>query len=91
MEFKVKNVYTAANADRIHKRTLAEGLYGYFSDNVESLKKAVERERINRECWYGRLSYVEPPCMMKRFYFGSEDLFFCLFYPTDRKHNKMRY
>ena len=93
MQVNKNNVYTAVNADELIE-TLVKGkkkIYGYFSNNYNSLKKAVEKGQTNNKCFYGELTKIMGDTEPQRFVLDRGDYFFALFYPTDDYLNCNRY
>lgn len=93
MQVNKNNVYTAVNADELIKILEQENkrIYGYFSNNYNSLKKAVEKGQINNKCLYGELTKILSDTETQRFVLDKGDYFFSLFYPTDDFLNCNRY
>lgn len=93
MQVNKNNVYTAVNADELIKILEQENkrIYGYFSNNYNSLKKAVEKGRTNNKCLYGELTKILSDTETQRFVLDKGDYFFSLFYPTDDFLNCNRY
>lgn len=93
MQINKNNVYTIVNADELIKKLAQETtrIYGYFSNNYNSLKKAVEKEHTNNKCLYGELTKILSDTEPRRFVLGKEDYLFSLFYPTDDFLNCNRY
>ena len=57
------------------------GTYGYFSNNLASLKQAVEKTKTNLYTFYERLSKIEDTNWERRFTCSIAS--FALFYPMD--------
>lgn len=93
MQVNKNNVYTAVNADELIETLVKENkrIYGYFSNNFNSLKKAVEKGQINHKCLYGELTKIMSDTEPQRFVLDKGDYFFALFYPTDAYLNSNRY
>lgn len=85
------NVFTAVTADDIPKRTVLQGIYGYFAHDFDSLKKAVEQNKTSGRCCYGRLTQIRDATNRARFVLDRGDCIFSLFYPTDNYLNTSRY
>lgn len=84
MDFQAKNVMTAVTADRCRLFT-----YGYFANDMESLRDSVTRSRICHKAVYDRLDGIHTDRFEHRFCCSCGN--FALFYPTDRTENEMRY
>lgn len=84
MDFDTSKVMTCVTADQCEICS-----YGYFANNLASLKKAVEEERTNLNAIYSRLLHVESDNRGKRF--GNEIGYFGLFYMTDLEEDEGRY
>ena len=84
MDFVKENVISTINIE-----TSEIGLYGYFSNDLESLQRAVENERANLKTIYARLSYCLESEYERRL--GCKYGNFALFYPMDKELNEMRY
>lgn len=84
MDFDIKNVHCTVNAEKV-----VELDFGYFSNNLESLRKAVETGRTNRLVVYDRLNNVLSEKYERRFDCASGN--FSLFYPMDSEMNRARY
>lgn len=93
MQVNKNNVYTAVNADDLIEVLIKENkrIYGYFSNNYNSLKKAVEKGKTNNKCLYGALTKILSDTEPQRFVLDKGDYFFALFYPTDDYLNYNRY
>lgn len=91
MTFHKDVAKTAVTADEISESILLEGIYGYFADDAESLRKAVTLSRTSARCLYGRLTKVLGATNRSRFVLGRGDFMFSLFYPTDSFLNTERY
>lgn len=86
------NVYTCVTAEELINNGFVEkGIYGYFAHDIHSLKRAVEENKQNRNCFYGRLSKVLSDENRARFVWENGDYIFSLFYPTDWQLNKERF
>lgn len=86
MQFDISKVKTTIS---ISLNTVEEGAFGYFSNNLEYLKKAVEKERSNLNTVYCKLEYCLDEKYERRF--GTEVGHFSLFYPLDKELNELRY
>lgn len=84
MDFVKENVISIINIE-----TSEIGLYGYFSNDLESLQRAVENERANLKTVYARLSYRLDSKYERRL--GCKYGNFSLFYPTDNYSNTSSY
>jgi hypothetical protein len=91
MTFHKDVVKTAVTADDISESILEAGIYGYFADDAESLRKAVTLSRTSARCLYGRLTKILSAENRARFMLGRGDFMFSLFYPTDSYLNTERY
>lgn len=81
---------TAVSADTL-KSVLDKGIYGYFSNDLNSIRTSVLKERISSKCVYGRLKSIASDTEAKRFSFEDNNLLYALFYPTDNYLNVDRY
>lgn len=84
MDFDYKNLKTTVNAE-----TIKIGRFGYFDNDLASIKKAVATGKTNLHVVYARLNYVLEDKFERRF--GCDVGNFSLFYCTDREHNQNRY
>lgn len=75
MKFEIKNVHTAVNADECELYSV-----GYFSSDVESLRRAVEDFSINLHTVYDRLDGIMSDKFERRFSCSCGS--FSLFYPV---------
>lgn len=93
MQINKNNVYTVVNADELSEILIRENkrIYGYFSNNFNSLKKALEKGQTNSKCFYGELTKIMSDTEPQRFVLDKGDYFFALFYPTDDYLNCDRY
>lgn len=93
MQVNKNNVYTVVNAEELIKKLVQEEtkIYGYFSNNYNSLKKAVEKGKTNNKCLYGELTKILSDTEPQRFVLAKGDYIFSLFYPTDDFLNCNRY
>lgn len=82
--FDSRNLKTTANAGKTKT-----GIYGYFSNDLESLKSAVKRNRTGLKVVYAELEYILPECNERRF--GCSCGNFSLFYALDKSLDKNRY
>jgi len=82
--FDIKNVHTTLNAGECNL-----GTYGYFSNDLESLRDTVQYEKTNFRSVYAKLEQILEDKFEKRFYCNCGA--FSLFYPTDKSENSMRY
>ena len=63
--------------------------FGYFADDLHSLRRAVTEGRVNARCLYGGLEDFMPDDNPRRFVLDKQ--MFALFYPTDSMLNVLRY
>lgn len=82
--FDIKNVRHLMNTKRCKT-----GMYGYFGNNLDSLKNAVEKKKTNFNVIYARLDFILDEKYERRY--GTQYGTFSLFYPLDTKINKERY
>jgi len=84
MAFEVNNVYTTVNAQdcKLH-------VYGYFTNDLESLKQTVQNGKSNLKTIYAELEGICSEKFERRFM--SPYGVFALFYPTDKEENIIRY
>lgn len=73
----------------VNAETSKIGVYGYFGNNLDDLRKAIEKGRTNFKVIYAKLSFVLDEKCEKRF--GNNYGTFSLFYPLDDKVNVNRY
>ena len=78
------NIYHTVNADSAPLYT-----YGYFSNDLDSLRKAVNAEKTTLKVIYLRLEYVLEDNNERRF--GTKVGIFSLFYPLDKEKDEGRY
>lgn len=90
MLFVNDNCATAVNADEL-KKCISKGVYGYFSNDLNSIRTSVLKERISSKCVYGKLKSIASDTEVKRFSFADNNLLYALFYPTDNYLNVDRY
>lgn len=86
MEFDISKVKTSVD---IELGNVALNSYGYFSNDIESIRRAVTQDRINLKVIYTKLNNFLESKYERRFdtYYGN----FALFYQTDDKFNETRY
>lgn len=84
MTFDIKNVHTTVNADECKILT-----YGYFANDLESLRATLYNGRTCLRTVYTRLEGICAEKFEKRFV--SDCGVFALFYPTDLTENELRY
>lgn len=84
--FDLSNVKTTVDIDTDNVNI---GDYGYFSNDLDSIKRAIESRKTNFKCQYERLSGVLNSNNERRFITVSG--YFSLFYPTDKELNINRY
>ena len=84
MMFEDKEVITTVNADKCKV-----GRFGYFSNDLKSLKESVNKSRTNLRTIYARLDVILDEHYEKRFL--CENGSFSLFYPMDNSMNTNRY
>ena len=90
--FNKSQVFTCVTADDLLcNGFIANEIYGYFANDFEHLKKAVEENKQNLYCFYGKLTKIMPADNRARFVWDKGDRIFSLFYPTDNKLNTARY
>lgn len=82
--FENRNLKTTANADNAKV-----GSFGYFGNNLASIRKAVTTGRTNLKVVYARLDYVIDENAERRF--GCDAGNFSLFYYLEREYNPSRY
>ena len=77
MQINKNNVYTAVNADELIETLIKENkrIYGYFSNNFNSLKKAVEKGKTNNKCLYGELTKILSDTEPQRFVLDRGDYY----------------
>lgn len=83
MIFNKENVLTTVNAEEAE-----ENVFGYFSNDIESLQHSVEEERNNHRSVYTQLLYVIERSRERRF--GTSLGYFSLFYPLDDLYKEER-
>lgn len=83
MIFNKENVLTSVNAEEAELN-----VFGYFSNDIESLQQSVEEERNNHRCLYARLDCVIERSRERRF--GNNLGYFSLFYPLDDLYKEER-
>lgn len=86
MKFEKEKVFTIVTAEEA-----PEGMFGYFSNDIASLKTAVNESKTNRCVTYGKLEGILCPRERARFYTNGGQLIFALFYPLEAEHNMNRY
>ena len=84
MIFELKNVHTAINAEECELFT-----YGYFANDIASIRQAVQAKKTNMRTVYDRLEGICDVKFEKRFVCSCG--VFSFFYPTDKKENELRY
>lgn len=77
-------VFCAVNADEAPLFT-----YGYFANDLASLRRAVQEESANFKCIYARLEGVVKDSFERRF--NTAYGYFSLFLPLDETENEERY
>lgn len=82
--FEIKNVKTAVNADECELF-----VYGYFANDIASIKQTVENGKVSMRTVYDRLEGIFEDKFERRFSCSCGS--FSLFYPTDRVENDKRY
>lgn len=82
--FSTNEIKTAVNADSAVLFT-----YGYFANNLNALRRAVEENKTTLKVFYGRLESVLADKYERRFSTTVGD--FSLFYPLDKELNEGRY
>lgn len=82
--FETKRLKTTVNAE-----SARIGGFGYFGNDLETIKKAVTTSKTSLKTVYARLDYILDEGKERRFgcYAGN----FSLFYYTEREHNPNRY
>lgn len=81
-----KKVFTCVNAEKAPL-----GMFGYFADDIYSLKRSVIEGQTNRRTIYNKLEGVLSSTVSKRFYTDNCGFKFALFYPMDERCNPQRY
>lgn len=90
--FNKSQAFTCITADDLLSNGfIANEIYGYFANDLEHLKKAVEENKQNLYCFYGQLTKIMSADNRARFVWDKGDRIFSLFYPTDNKLNTARY
>lgn len=90
--FNKSQVFTCVTADDLLSNgCVVNEIYGYFANDFEHLKKAVEENKQNLYCFYGKLTKIMTANNRARFVWDKGDRIFSLFYPTDNKLNTARY
>lgn len=84
MDFDYKNLKTTVNAE-----TAKIDSFGYFGNDLASIKNAVDTEKINLHVIYAKLNYVLEDKFERRF--GCSMGNFSLFYQVDETHSQNRY
>ena len=84
MTFELKNVHTAINAEECELFT-----YGYFANDIASIRQAVQAKKTNMRTVYDRLGGICDDKFERRFVCSCG--VFSFFYPTDKKENELRY
>lgn len=84
MTFELKNVHTAVNAEECKLFT-----YGYFANDIASIRQAIQAKKTNMRTVYDRLEGVCDGKFERRFVCSCG--VFSFFYPTDKKENELRY
>lgn len=82
--FDLSKLKTTVNADNVRN-----GSFGYFGNDLDSIKRAVTQGKTNLKVVYARLNYVLPDNNERRF--GCDAGNFSLFYYLEREHNPNRY
>lgn len=91
MQYNRQNVFTVVTADDIPQKTVAKGIFGYFANDIASLRQTVETDKTTARCLYGRLTYIKGSANRERFVLDKGNYMFSLFYPTDTFLNINRY
>lgn len=91
MQYYKQNVFTVVTADDIPQKTVAKGIFGYFANDLASLRQAVETDKTTDRCLYGRLTCIKGSANRERFVLDKGNYMFSLFYPTDTFLNINRY
>lgn len=76
MTFDPQNVRTTITANKADI-----GKYGYFSNNLASLERAITKSKTNMQTIYDRLNTIEDSKWERRFTCSVAT--FALFYPID--------
>ena len=84
MPFELKNVHTAINAEEFELFT-----YGYFANNIASMRQAIQAKKTNMRTVYDRQEGICDDKFERRF--ACPCGVFSFFYPTDKKENELRY
>lgn len=84
MTFELENVYTAVSAEKCK-----EGAFGYFANDIASLKQTIQNKKTTFKTFYSRLDAVCDDKFERRFSTPCGN--FALFYPTDETENVARY
>ena len=84
MTFEIKNVHTAVNAEKCELFT-----YGYFANNIASIRQTVENKKVNMCTVYDGLEGICNDKFERRF--ACSCGVFSFFYPTDKTENESRY
>lgn len=91
MTFHKDVVRTVVTADSVTEDAIKSGVYGYFSNDLEAISRAVTEEKTSTRCRYGQLTKVLGADKKARFVLDEGNEIFSLFYPTDSHLNTMRY
>lgn len=86
MDFDISKVKTTVDID---KGEVTLDSYGYFSNDLDSIRRAVTQDKINLKAVYTKLNNLLEPKYERRFDTLSGS--FALFYQTDDKYNEVRY
>lgn len=86
MDFDISKVKTTVDID---KGEVTLDSYGYFSNDLDSIRRAVTQNKINLKVVYTKLNNFLEPKYERRFDTRSGN--FALFYLTDSKLNETRY
>lgn len=73
----------------VNAETSKVGVYGYFGNTLDALRKAIEQGKTNFNVIYAQLDFVLDEKYERRF--GNRYGTFSLFYPLDDKVNVNRY
>lgn len=82
--FEIKNVHTAVNAEECELFT-----FGYFANDVASIRQTVENRKVSMRTVYDRLDGVCEDKFERRF--SCSCGCFSLFYPMDKTEISSRY
>lgn len=82
--FDINKIKHVVNAE-----TCKIGIYGYFGNSIESIRKAVTQKKSVFNVVYAKLEFVLDENYERRF--GNDYGVFSLFYPLDKVENVFRY